>query len=317
MGSTLETGSVVMLAFTNLVFVGIVIWILSNLDIKAGLLYLSLMLLATMFLVWIFFWFKEEDYIKNLLPFETKMSQVIFSYTIGFFVPILLFGVGNIVKFFGVLKSNLFTFVEFSFAPLASFSTGTTGGVQTFAAVKATNDPLLIWFTATKGASRIEELVAGFAFLIISGFMIIGVLKLIDYILNLNIPVSTYKKVFFWGGFIGSILFFIGIHRYNQTYVGQPILFVFAGVFRALVNFVIFKIKGLGFFFAWAIHDSTNNLSLIFDPQFGIGKWFEAITSPLGTFVILIDIIIIAGFFIKWKDMLPQFPDIFKLKATA
>ena len=274
------------------------------------MLYLSLLLLATTLLFWAFFWFREEKFILKMLPFERTIDKVVFGYTIGLAIPLILFLVGALFKNIGLTIKNFYvSFVGLSFAPLVSFAL--PGQPETFSAIQAQENPLLTWFVITKGASRIEELVTGFAFVIISGFFIIGILALFNYIFDLKLSNKTYMKTFFWGGIIGSVIFFMAIHGFNNTYVGNPMLFIFAGAFRGIVNFIIYKTKGLAMFFAFGFHDMSNNLAL------GLKTVIDGIFTPLGMLIVLIDVVIVAGFFIRWKDMLKLFPDVIKLKEDV
>lgn len=277
-------------------YVAIVIWVLASIGIAAGTLYLTLITLSTILLFWAFFLFKEEQFIFNLIPFETDFKQLIFGYTVGFFIPLFLLLIASIFSLFSGVKNFYSAFVSFVFAPLVSFSL--PGTVESFAAIKAQNNPFLTWFVVSPGASTLEEIVTGFAFFIISGFFVIGLVMLFDYIFKLRVSKSGLKKWFFWGGLIGSVLVFAGIHFFNDTYVGNPKLFLFAILFRLIVNSSIYLTRGLGIFFAIGLHQSNNNISL------GLAGFFGGVLNPLGLLIILIDLILILGFFIKWKEMI-------------
>lgn len=311
MSSVSDNLAAIPFLLTRFVYVAVVIWVLSAIGLAAGVLYLSLITLSTILLFWAFFWFKEEEFIKTLLPFETNVDKLIFGFTIGLGLPLLLTLFGFLFKISGIFAKNFYTaFVGLSFAPLVSFG-GTPGVLETFSVVKAQNNPLLTWFVVVLGASTLEEIVTGFAFVIIGGFFIAGLVGIISHIFGIKISRKAMQKWFFWGGIAGSVLFFAGIHAFNSTYVNSPGLFLFAAIFRGFMNFVIYKTKGLGIMFAIGAHQMNNLLSL------GVEATLDAIITPLGALLIVIDLILVLGFFIRFNYMKPYFPQIFQLKKTV
>lgn len=293
---------------TRFSYVAIVIWVLASIGLAAGTLYLTLITLSTILLFWSFFLFREEQFMFNMIPFEFDFKKLIFSYTVGFFIPLFLLLIAFFVDIFGGLKNFYTAFVSFAFAPLVSFNL--PGTVESFAAIKAQNNPFLTWFVVSPGASTIEEIVMGFSFVIIGGFMVIGILSLFNYIFKLNINKKTQMKWFFYGGLLVSVLAFAGIHFFNDTYVGNPKLFLFAALFRLIINASIYMTRGLGLFFAIAIHQMNNNISL------GLEGFFNGILNPLGLLIVLVDLILILGFFIKWKEMLEYAKTAFLFKKV-
>jgi len=278
---------------------------------------INLFSFSTLFLIFfLFFLVKEENYIKDLIPFNRSFDRGTLVFVLGFFVPIIAFILGSTLFHLNITSSNFYN--PAIMAPLAA---GSTVEPTSFQALRLKASPTTQWFSETIGAPILEETLLGFGFIIISALltilfiMIFLAMTIKGTAQQLLVKSIKYKKTIFIGAIIGSVLIFMGVHVFNNTYVSNPNLFLFAGIFRLVVNLLIFSFVKFGLEFGIAIHSANNTLAFLFNPTSGVGVdgYLTAITTPIGllifTFFILTPIFIVV---FRWQYMKEILKDIGK-----
>ena len=271
---------------------------------------------TTLFLLFFgFFLFKEENYVKDLLPFNRSFDRGTLVYVLGFIVPLIAFILGATLLKLNILSFNFYN--PLIMAPLAASQAEPTS----FAALRLKASPTTQWFTETQGAPILEETLISFGFIIISALLTV---LFITIFLALTIKQTSlqilkkslkYKKTILTGAIIGSVLIFMGIHSFNGTYIENKQLFLFAGLFRLVVNLLIFSFVKLGLEFGIGLHEANNLLAFVLNSKSGVGidGLLTAITTPIGlllvAFMWIIPILIVI---LRWEYMKNYLKDIGK-----
>lgn len=221
------------------------------------------------------FYFREGDFIKTLIPINLSFDKDILVHFLGLLIPLLLFGFTIISSTNQILNPQII-------APLAQFST--QNSIETFAAVKAVADPFTYGFIVIYFASIFEELILGMVFLLVGVFATDLIIRLSGGYSKRKLSSTSRNRILFIGGMFLSMLFFVILHSFNNTYVNNPILFLYAGIFRFVLNLVIYKFFALGIAFSQSFHMSWNAMSL------GWVSLKAFILTPGGMILILIEV---------------------------
>lgn len=301
--------------FAYLVMVIVTLIFFDRFGLPAAGTYLLLSFTTLFLLFFGFFLFKEENYIKDLLPFNRSFDRGTLVFILGFFVPIFLFFLGSILFNLNITSSNFYN--PAIMAPLAASDSQPTS----FQALRLEASPTTQWFSETIGAPILEEILLGFGFIIICALLTV-LFIMISLSLTTKVPTKQlliksikYKKTIFTGAIIGSVLIFMGVHVFNGTYINNPELFLFAGIFRLVVNLLIFSYIKLGIEFGIGIHESNNLLAFLFNPSSGVGfdGFLSAITTTVGLLLIfLLYITPLLIVILRWQYMKDILKDIGK-----
>jgi len=222
-----------------------VFW-LFNKGVLSGKIYFSLFLFGVGSLFLIALWFKEKDF-DIPIPVASSNDQAVGRLILGILFTLSLFlilSAGSFIKNYSL-----------AFAPINSFSLNSVDKEsQSFASLVLQTDPG--WFVWINGitAPGLEEPILG--------FIMVSVGFLLTYILMsmFNINFENNRLAFFIGAFVFSGILFMGLHLFNDTYVGNnPQLFTAFGV-RIVLNVLIYI--GLGLEFAIGAHGSNNFIDM-------------------------------------------------------
>ena len=293
--------------FAYLVMVIVTLVFFDRFGLPAAGTYL-LLSFSTLFLLFFgFFLFKEENYVNDLLPFNRSFDRGTLVFVLGFFIPIIVFILGATLFKLNILSFNFYN--PLIMAPLAS---GSTIEPTSFQALRLTATPTTQWFSETIGAPILEEILLGFGFIVISALLTVLFIMIFLSITTKGIAQqllmksTKYKKTIFTGAIIGSVLIFMGVHVFNDTYIENPKLFLFASIFRLVVNLLIFGFIKLGLEFGIGIHMSNNLLAFSLNPESGVGidGLLTAMTTSVGLLLVMfIYIIPLLIIIIRWEQM--------------
>lgn len=294
------------MVFFYLTIVAVTLLFFDKFGLPAAGTYLTLTFVTLFLLFFGFFQFRESDFITDLIPFNRNIDRSILVYVLAFILPFIAFILGATLFKLSIIGFNFYN--PLIMAPLAA----STAEPTSFQALRIQASPTTQWFTETIGAPTLEETLIAFGFVIISAlimvylivvFLMLTTREKASSILN---KVKKYKKSILTGAIIGSVLIFMGIHVFNSTYIEKPQLFLFAGIFRLVVNLLIFGYIKLGLEFGIGLHSANNTLAFLFNSQTGVGidGWLTAITTPVGllvfSLVILLPILIVV---LRWQYM--------------
>ena len=257
------------------------------------------MTLGVVLLFFAFLLFKENDFINKIFPVNKSFDKDILVYFLGSIIPLILLTFG---KLFGKTIFN-----PKLIAPLAQF--GTSVGVETFSAIKTVASPFVYGFITIEGASVIEELVLGVTFLITGVFATYLFIKIYEVISKEKINIKTRSNVLFVGGMILSILFFTLLHSFNQTYINNPQLFLFAALFRFFLNLIIYKFLQLGIIFAIGFHRIWNSIAI------GQEAYMNYLLSPGGLIIHLIIALLLFVLIVRYKEVFKEFVQIITFRS--
>lgn len=198
-------------------------------------------------------------------------------------------GLGLVLAISAFSGANFWS--PFYMAPFAFETGGLTIGVETFSALKAATSDFGQVFVTVITASVIEEIVLGFAFVLMGSFIGFGLRN------AFKLDLSDGGEAFwdFSVAMIFSVVLFSILHIFNHTYLNPDgtlnlALFGFAAAFRFVLNIFIYKFGNFGLLFAIGVHAVNNAAFLGADTIFAALKTF-----PGG--VILDAIIVIIVFF--------------------
>jgi len=246
-----------------LIFTVLTIFYLDQLGLEAGERYFKLVTIGAILILFGILLFKENDIWKSMFPVNINIDKDVLVYFLGIITPLLLFSFSLFTNFsfFNPQQSPL------SIAPLAQFSTSSS--LETFSAIKTAADPFTYGFIVVMGASRIEELILGFVFVMAGALgsllfimLFLGLQHQKFNITQLYREAIKHQTSLFVGGMILSIFFFIILHSFNNTYQGNYLLFFQAGVFRLIMNILIYKFLALGLMFSIGFHMIWNLISI-------------------------------------------------------
>lgn len=307
--------------FGYLVMVIVAFFFWNEFGLSASGSYLFLGFSTLFLIVFGFILFRDVDFIKNTIPFNRSFDRGTLSYVLGAIFVLIIFSLLWFVGSIGITSGNLYD-------PLVSAPLAATPEKElvSFAALKLQASPFVNWFTITKGASILEEIITGWGFILV-GYLVTALLILIVISLfftkknsfTLVNKVRTYKNTLFIGAVMGSVLFFMSIHLLNGTYTGNPKLFIWAGMFRLLMNVMIYKFTALGLSFSIAAHEINNTLSYIFNKTTGIGidGYLNSILNAPALLIItltwIIPVILVVS---RWQQMKSYLRDIFLLRGN-
>ena len=301
------------MVFFYLTIVAVTLLFFDKFGLPAAGTYLTITFVTLFLLFFGFFQFKESDYLSDLIPFNQNIDRSIFVYVFAIIVPLIAFILGATLFHLNITEANFYN--PLIMAPLAASDAEPTS----FQALRLRASPTTQWFTETIGAPTLEETLIAFGFVMISALITVYFIVVFLMLTTkqkagvLLRQVKKYKKTIITGGIIGSVLIFVGIHVFNDTYINKPTLFLFAGGFRLVINLLIFTFLKLGLEFGIAIHSINNNLAFIFNPKTGVGidGYLTAITTPVGllvfSIVILLPILIVV---LRWQYMREELKNI-------
>lgn len=292
--------------FFYLTIVAVTLLFFDKFGLPAAGTYLTITFVTLFLLFFGFFQFKEEDYLSDLIPFNQNIDRSVLVYVLAIVVPLIAFILGSTLFHLNITEANFYN--PLIMAPLAASDAEPTS----FQALRIKASPTTQWFTETIGAPTLEEVLIAFGFVMISALLMVYFIVVFLMLTTqqkagvLLSKVKSYKKLIIGGGIVGSVLIFSAIHVFNDTYISNPSLFLFAGGFRLIVNILIFSYLKLGLEFGIGIHSMNNNLAFLFNPKTGVGidGFLTAITTPIGllvfSLVILLPILIVV---LRWQYM--------------
>lgn len=239
-----------------LVFALIGLFFLVNLGIPAGVSYLFLAFLGLTFLliVVVFKFVLKRDFWFEI-PISTNPERGVLMLILGIFILGLIFGISSM--------SGLNFYSPFLIAPLG-FKGLITTGAETFAALQAVTSPFGQFFVTVITASVIEEVVLGFAF-VLMGSLVLGLGLRKAFSIDLG---DKGNEIFdFIGAMVFSIILFAALHIFNGSYINPDgtlnmSLFTFAAVFRLVLNILMYKFGNFGLLFAIGVHAVNNAIFL-------------------------------------------------------
>jgi hypothetical protein len=214
-----------------------VFWLAAN-DIKAGTIYLSLMVYAVVLLFFLFIFIREEREDYHLkIPIDTNPLRSSIKFFIGFILPIIFLLIAP--AFLKMMN------------PMLIFNVGSSGTVTSFAAVSTADKPFWQFFTVGPTASVIEEIWAMATWLLgmVIGWYISKRLGVEDNNI-LTIIIQVVAAAVFTG------IFFMTLHQLNPIYTTTS-MFISALVFRVAMSAIMFFSLGLEFTIAYHL---SNNL---------------------------------------------------------
>ena len=307
------------MVFFYLTIVAVTLLFFDKFGLPAAGTYLTITFVTLFLLFFGFFQFKESDYLSDLIPFNQNIDRSIFVYVFAIIVPLIAFILGATLFHLNITEANFYN--PLIMAPLAASDAEPTS----FQALRLKASPTTQWFTETIGAPTLEETLIGFGFVMISALITVYFIVVFLMLTTkqkatiLLSKVKKYKKTIITGGIIGSVLIFTGIHTFNGVYIENPSLFLFAAMFRLIVNVAIFTVTKFGLEFGIGLHFSNNFLAFLYNPKTGVGidGFLTAITTPVGllvfSVVILLPILIVV---MRWQYMKVHLKQIFTLKGS-
>ncbi len=218
-----------------------VLWLTLK-EIPVGIFYATLLSLSFVIFMLMFFFIKESDPKYGLhLPVTKKTSTDALLFFIGLIISPIIYLILRV-------KTSLIM------SPFLTFNA--VGQGQSFAALQAANSPFWELFNITFVASIFEEMSMGFI------WVAIGIL--ITYIIRVHLLDNHSKHgrhIDLLGGILLSMAFFVIIHQFNPTYT--LILFIIAGIFRFVANYLIWYFRLLALFIGY--HLGNNLVAQGFD----------------------------------------------------
>ena len=226
---------------------------------SAGEIYFNMIILANIFLLTLFFGYvvagrlqKKDNFTNFEFPFSNKIHIDFFYYYIGIlFAPLYNFIVYLILKIFNISLPKSYEIVKPFFVYATNGIAELTG--QSFNIIKTTLDPFFNTYVTVMIAGVQETHI--FNFLGVMSLLLIGytVRKMLS--IKDNPRSNRIFDIIF--SLVVIVLLFLLAHQYNQTYLGAPILFLFAGIFLLLANVSIYWL-GILLMFWVGFHESNN-----------------------------------------------------------
>jgi len=215
------------------------------------------------------------------MPFQQNNSAAGIVYFLGLLVPLILF--------------LIFSFSTSQYlVPLAASNINQEIDV-TYQQLAIQADPFFKFFITVFTAGSLEEFAFGFVLVIAGGLitmMFVGKNKLLDFGHNIN------KHLYALGGFMFSVLLFMGAHKLNASYTLLT-MFIISAIFRFLLNFSIYYV-GLGLIFAIGFHQANNFIYLI--NEYGMSFVKDALFSTGGIIILIYLLWVIAIIIYGFKD---------------
>jgi membrane protease YdiL (CAAX protease family) len=275
-----------------LVFTIIGTYWLSRLQIEAGPAYLFLLVIGIIFIVVATLARKHEVFWFEI-PIDKSTERSLLMFFLGMVSIGIIFVVSSTIK--------LQIFSPFLMAPLAFGSLSI--GAETFAALKAATSPFWTFFISVISASTIEEIVLGWGFVVMGSLLLgFGLRKL----LKLDFSDKGNNYFDFFMAVIFSVIMFAVLHVFNSTYLNADgsiniQMFMYAAIFRFVLNIFIYKFGSFGLLFSIGVH-AVNNAVFI-----GRDIVLKALFSfPGGVILIGIIVLFIAYSIISFKDMVKE-----------
>lgn len=287
------------LVYVDFVIVVVTLLFLQNLGLQAASQYSLLIVTGMILLVFGFLLFREGDFIGKIFPINSSLDKDILVRYIGLSIPILL------LLFSSLFALNLYN--PLTIAPLAQFNQPSS--VETFSAIKASASPAVSGFIIILGASRVEEIVLGLAFVVAGVFATYLFVLLYEGVSHKKLSINTRNNVLFTGGMILSILFFTLLHIFNSTYANNPSLFIFAAIFRLVLNILIYKLFFLGLTFSVSFHEAWNAIAV------GKAVLIPFLTSTAGLLYITFNLLLLTYMFIRIKPVSKEFMKIITMRS--
>jgi len=272
-----------------LIIASIGVWWLQSKGLASGSLYLSLLTMGAVLIFYIFtFFIESSSEYSFVMPINRSNFRAVFMFFLGF---LAMLAVLFVPQFFG---ANIVSTEVLS--PLASF--GLTGET-TFQALKISGDPFWTFFIIGWVAPVIEEWV------LCVTFVLLGILLAYAIRKSLSLDYGAGNKRFDLSvGFVFSIIMFVVLHSFNNTYVNNPILFVWAGVFRLVLNMLVYGFfffgstnAFLGLMFGVGVHMANNWVSM------GWSAIQSALLSGSGLIIVSVFVMLLVFLVLKWKNI--------------
>ena len=273
-------------SFVMVIIATIGIFWLSVNNVPAGTTYWFLLSFGifTLFLAGLF---TKSTHRQYEIPIASSIHAFVILFLFGWLLPIALF---FIPKLFGAKSIVTAKY----FVPLAFGGAAEGIGAQSFAVLSTVASPFWKSFIIVFTAGTIEPFSVGFS-AVIAGILIGYTVRKLS---TLNFGEEGNKWFDFGFAMIFSIVFFVIIHKLNDSYVLLG-MFVAAGVFRLIMNFSIYFLN-LFLAFLFGFHQASNSLAI------GISNTFAGFAShPAGFLILAFYALIIFHFIIKIK----KFPE--------
>ena len=252
-----------------------IFWLAYN-DNPAGILYTYLFIYSIIILFLYIFWTKDSSH-STEIPISQSMHHSITFYIFGWLIPIFLYLI------FSFKTSSLFIPLKF-----------TAQSLQTFESLTISASKFWQFFITVWTAGTIEGWVAGFA--IVASGILIG--RFVRQIFNLDFSKSGNKWFDFSIAMIVSVIFFVVMHSFNQSYNNYTMFFI-AGIFKLVENIGIY-VFNLMISFAFGFHQSNNAIFL------GLNNVWQGLSSSIGGIIIMGFWALILFYFFKNIKHLPK-----------
>ena len=286
-----------LLPYVSILFATIgITWLALN-NVEAGQQFITLYLVAIGTIVLSFFFLRSDDtkFARDFIkaPFTTDLDLSVGLYLLGAALPLL-------IKVFGLAIGNASFSITAINVPLSAAGTVQSVG-QAFSAVQATVNPFWNLFITVFVAGTIEEFIFGFVAMV-AGFLVA------QLIINLISPdkkgfLHDNKKVVLTLAAIGfSMFFFAGAHALNASYT-TLLLFLFAALFRGLLNGAIF-FSGLFLSFNIGFHQANN--FVWYAETFGQNAVISAIATPQGIVIAIFYLLLVVYALRRFTIIVPK-----------
>lgn len=198
-----------------------------------------------------------------------------------------------------VILSSVLTGLNFykasTIMPLVTFG---SSNLLTYDTLLASTDSFWKFFITVFSAATIEEIVLGWAFVVMGALLLgYGLRKLLN--LNFGNNNETWDFVM---AIIFSMIMFTVLHAFNSSYktFGD---FMYAAIFRLILNIMIYKLLQLGLMFSIVIHAIHNAVVLISKPETHMVVGEALLSFPGGIIIDAILILIIIFIIFNAKNI--------------
>lgn len=273
---------------------------LQRLGVEAGAAYLWLFVIGLVFVMIPAFakLISNEDFYFEV-PFDKNPARSVLMFILG---CVSIAGLFYLMSMFGQKQLQAFSIV-----PLAQLSTGV--GAATFSALQAVTSNFWVFFITVFSAAVIEEFVLGFGFMKMGAFGLgYGLRKMLKLDFGDSGDEKSGNQIWdFSMALVFSVVMFSVLHYFNNTYV-DPVTgkwiwgyFIYAAMFRLVLNIFIYKFGNFGLLFSIGVH-ATHNAILL-----GAGVALGAFLSfPGGVIlsgaILLILFFAVTNFKSLWKE---------------
>jgi len=276
-----------------LVFATIGLYWLDRLGLSAGSAYLWLIFIGVVFIA--------VAVIAHLRGYEFWF-EIPINKTSERGILVLVLGIVFLLGIIGILNlTGLQVYSPFLITPLSSFSLSI--GAETFSALQAATSPFWTFFISVLSAATVEEIVLGFAF-VLMGSLLLG--YGLRSLLKLDFGDFGNEMWDFVMAITFSIIMFSVLHYFNGSYLNVDgswdwSKFGFAASFRLILNILMYKFGNLGLLFGIGVHATNNALYL------GGATVLSALTTfPGGVILVAIMIILVVFAILSIKQIIKE-----------